>query len=243
MSESNGYFVYKHTNLINGKVYIGITRRAKPEDRWGKDGYRYAYNEHFYRAIQKYGWDNGFSHEILYCGLSAEEANAKEVELITQYQSYLPEFGYNCDLGGNGKDRMLPETIEKLRQIHTGAKRSAETRRRISEALIGHEVSDETRQKISANSKLTSEKRSAYMRQLWATGVLNSGKMRRTYTQEQKDRIYANRYRAIRCIETGKVYKSVLDAANDLCIHESSIRQVCNGQRKSAGGYHFENAK
>lgn len=36
----------------------------------------------------------------------------------------------------------------------------------------------------------------------------------------------------------------VLDAANDLYIHESSIRQVCNGKRKSAGGYHFfEDAK
>lgn len=41
----------------------------------------------------------------------------------------------------------------------------------------------------------------------------------------------------------GKVYKSVLDAANDLCVHESSIRQVRNGKRKSAGGCHFEDAK
>lgn len=73
------YFVYKHTNLVNGKVYIGITSRL-PEKRWGRNGCNYRSNHHFYNAILKYGWDSGFSHEILYSGLAKEtQKNMKEI--------------------------------------------------------------------------------------------------------------------------------------------------------------------
>ena len=54
------YVVYKHTTP-SGKVYIGITG-LKPERRW-RNGNGYKDNEHFYRAILKYGWDN-IKHEI-----------------------------------------------------------------------------------------------------------------------------------------------------------------------------------
>ena len=64
------YCVYKHTNKFNGKVYIGITSQ-QPEKRW-KNGYGYEGNEYFYRAIQKYGWNDGFNHEIIVSGLTKE---------------------------------------------------------------------------------------------------------------------------------------------------------------------------
>lgn len=51
----------------SNKRYIGITSQ-KPEIRWA-NGKGYSYNKHFYRAIQKYGWDN-FEHRIL-CQLRA----------------------------------------------------------------------------------------------------------------------------------------------------------------------------
>ena len=64
------YTVYKHT-CPNGKVYIGITKQ-KPERRWGINGRGYKENEYFYRAIQKYGWQN-IKHEIIAEGLTEEE--------------------------------------------------------------------------------------------------------------------------------------------------------------------------
>ena len=82
MTENN-YCVYMHVNKINDKKYIGITKN-KPEDRW-QNGHGYK-RQIFYKAIQKYGWDN-FDHIILFENLSEEEACKKEIELISLHKS------------------------------------------------------------------------------------------------------------------------------------------------------------
>ena len=136
--------VYIHENLINGKVYIGITKQ-KPERRWD-NGRGYVGNKHFYSAIQKYGWHN-FNHRVLYDGLTKEQANAIEIALIAEYDSANPQFGYNIELGGNGKSRIADQTREKQRKSHKGATpwnlgipHSEETKRKIKEALTGGEA-------------------------------------------------------------------------------------------------------
>lgn len=91
------YAVYCHTNKTNGKRYVGITCR-KPEHRWN-NGKGYAENAHFSRAIEKYGWD-GFSHDILYEGLSSHEACAIEISLIKRWRLTDPDRGYNQSSGG-----------------------------------------------------------------------------------------------------------------------------------------------
>lgn len=115
-NQSKTYYVYKHTNKHNGKVYIGITCR-QPEVRWN-NGKGYENNEHFYRAIQKYGWNEGFIHEIIASGLTKELACQMEIELISTYDSTNYEKGYNCSNGGecgnSGCDRS-DEWIEKMR--------------------------------------------------------------------------------------------------------------------------------
>lgn len=79
------YVIYKHTNLINGKSYIGKTCQ-KPELRWGSNGNGYKMCPYFWCAIQKYGWNN-FSHTILLDGLTAQEANEAEIRLISEYNT------------------------------------------------------------------------------------------------------------------------------------------------------------
>lgn len=90
------YTVYKHTNKINGKVYIGITSQ-NVKRRW-QNGAGY-YGTYFYNAIKKYGW-NLFTHEILYENLTQEAACKCEKELIKEYKSDCREFGYNVAEGG-----------------------------------------------------------------------------------------------------------------------------------------------
>ena len=88
----NNYCVYIHTNKINGKRYVGITCQNVSR-RWRNgDGYRQ--NEHFYRAIKKYGWES-FSHEIVKAGVSKAEACRLEIALIEQFKCTDENFGYN----------------------------------------------------------------------------------------------------------------------------------------------------
>lgn len=130
------YWVYVHTCKANGKRYVGITTKTKPEYRWGKNGEGYLYNDHFRSAILKHGWDN-FEHEVFEVD-SKEEMYRKEVELISFYHSNDPEYGYNNSSGGekSGLGCIRSEEYrEKLSKAHKGKVLSEEHRKRISETL------------------------------------------------------------------------------------------------------------
>lgn len=151
------YVVYKHT-CPNGKVYIGITGLS-PTRRWQR-GKNYITNTYFYRAIEKYGWDN-IKHEILFEGLTKDEASSKEVELIALYKSDQRDFGYNLCPGG---EINIPSELTRKRMsaARKGKKLSEAQRKKISEAsmgkpgtMTGKHHSAETRQKIVAHQPKT----------------------------------------------------------------------------------------
>lgn len=110
-STNRNFVVYCHTNRINNKKYVGITCQ-EPDIRWGYKGNNYKQSQpYFAEAIKKYSWD-GFTHEILFEGLTAQEANDKEIELIAFYHTYVgdPEcWGYNLTRGGFGGVKYLTE--------------------------------------------------------------------------------------------------------------------------------------
>ena len=91
------YVIYRHRNLINNKCYIGKTKKAKVEYRWGANGVGYKKQPKFWRAIKKYGWDN-FEHTILEENITSLEVNNKERYYIALYNSI--KNGYNCLEGG-----------------------------------------------------------------------------------------------------------------------------------------------
>lgn len=107
--KQNEYSVYCHTNKINGKKYIGITRQI-PKRRW-QNGYGYI-NTCFGNAINKYGWDN-FIHEVLFTKLSKKEACDKEIELISLYDTTNRKHGYNVSIGGETCDVITGKTGEE----------------------------------------------------------------------------------------------------------------------------------
>lgn len=153
--------VYKHTSP-SGKVYIGITGQDNPKRRWcGGNGYHK--NDYFRRAIAKYGWDN-FEHEILYEGLTQKEAEQKEIELITKYNSANPSFGYNLDNGGSYAGKHSEQTREKIRNTLTGRKLPEDIKKHISEGhkryfqenghhCAGKKLSEDHKNKISEGLK------------------------------------------------------------------------------------------
>lgn len=221
------YCVYCHTNKINGKKYIGITSQ-KPERRWN-NGRGYINNEYFYRAILKYGWHN-FTHDILYTGLDKETAEELEVKLISEYDSANNQHGYNIELGGNSTEKFTLEICQK-----------------ISDALKGHECSEETRKKISlANKgkpghwkgkKMTPEQVQKNSESHKGIEPWNKG---RPWTDEE--RVKCNGH-PVKCVETGKVYRTAHEAGRIEGIDFSSICKCVRGKKKTAGSYHWVSAE
>ena len=119
----NNYIIYMHTNKINGKIYIGQTCQTL-DKRAGSNGTSYKGCYRFYDAIQEYGWNN-FEHTVLLSGLSSDEANEYEMELIASTRSYDPDIGYNIAPGGYGmtseRSKALwanPEYREKISEAN-----------------------------------------------------------------------------------------------------------------------------
>lgn len=147
MPSESKYVVYMHTNRVNGKRYVGITKQ-KPEHRWRLDGSGYFRSPYFWNAIQKYGWEC-FDHEILDRDLSREDACVLEKYYIDFYKTHDKKYGYNMTDGGDGSLGWKPtdETIRKRSQKLKGRKLSAQHIERIRKANTGKKASDETRQK------------------------------------------------------------------------------------------------
>lgn len=102
--------IYKITNLINGKIYIGQSKNC--EKRFSEHRTS-EHNQHLLRAYEKYGFEN-FSFEII------EEARESELDdleekYIKEYDSMNPSIGYNKRSGG-GRPRFSEETAEKIKK-------------------------------------------------------------------------------------------------------------------------------
>lgn len=94
--------IYKITNKINNKCYIGqsknISKRWKNHKNSAYNPNEKSYNYPLYRAFRKYGLEN-FSFEILE-ECSIKDLNQKEKYYINKFNSFFN--GYNLTLGGDG---------------------------------------------------------------------------------------------------------------------------------------------
>ena len=155
--------IYKITNTLNGKSYIGQTIHdaEKKRIRYHFDGHG---NRVLKNAIKKYGRE-AFTFEILHDGIIPEFLNTLEIEAIAKFNTIAPH-GYNLTTGGESSSHS-EETKRKISESKTGERnpnygkpRSAETRRKQSEANKGKKRAPETKRKISESK--TGEKNPNY---------------------------------------------------------------------------------
>lgn len=149
------YLIYKTTNQINSKFYIGKRVTKNPNDNYTGSG------KAIKRAVKKYGKEN-FSKKILFYLNDKEEMAKKEAEIVTEDLVNDPQC-YNIRLGGKGG--FTKEEARKGRQAANivGAhikggraaikKFTAEQRSRIGKkggnAPANKNKSEEHRQKLS----------------------------------------------------------------------------------------------
>ena len=91
--------IYKWTNTLNNKSYIGQT--VHPEKRYKRhlnDAFKENVDTHFYRALRKYGVES-FTYEVLET-VESEQLNDREIYWIEYYDTY--NNGYNETKGGLG---------------------------------------------------------------------------------------------------------------------------------------------
>lgn len=129
-------YIYKITNHINGKVYIGQTRNLI-EYRWqhhlykGRNPDKPDTNYPLYRAMRKYGLENFSILQVE--EIDNELLDERECYWIQQENSLTPN-GYNCDLGGKGVNKYNYDEI--LKYYFTEANENAsETARKFNCSL------------------------------------------------------------------------------------------------------------
>lgn len=145
--------IYKITNLINNKIYIGQTIQTL-EKRWRRHTWISSIKRDamaISNAIKKYGKEN-FKIEKIDEVSNIDELNEKEIFYIKEYNSLSPK-GYNLSNGGGGFNP-TQETIEKIRKSNLGKKASPETIQKLRESHLGHVVKEETKRKLSEINKL-----------------------------------------------------------------------------------------
>ena len=110
------YYVYKITNTINNKIYIGLHKTNNINDGYFGSG------SLLKKAIQKYGKIN-FQLEILYFCNNEQQMLDKERELIREYNSTDKTIGYNI-MPGQGNYSLTEEGRKKISETNKGKKLS-----------------------------------------------------------------------------------------------------------------------
>ncbi len=232
MEEQRKYLVYMHT-CPNGKKYIGITGKSAKE-RWGSNGCGYVGQKHFYRAIEKYGWKN-IKHEVLFEGLSKEQACNKEIELIAQYNTADKRYGYNHTYGG---DINIP--TEEVRK-NMGLARPNRKQVRCIELNRVFETIAAAEKELNIFCFTISaccRNRQHYNTAGGYHWEYVDPKLKAKYQPNGCNKDKHNR--AVRCIETGEVFDTITKAANKHNTSDSRITCCCRGQACTAADLHWE---
>jgi group I intron endonuclease len=138
--------VYKHTNKITGKSYIGCSTKSVFERLDSHKNRANLEKSYFQRSLKKYGKENFESIQIDTAN-SESEMFEKEKFWIKFYNTISPN-GYNLTEGGEGITNMIPEIRAKISKTKTGKSvpklkgrvRSQEERNKISKGLGGSKI-------------------------------------------------------------------------------------------------------
>lgn len=231
--------IYRTTNLINGKVYIGKDKHNNPN--------YFGSGKLIQAAIKKYGVDN-FQKEILeYCD-SVDQLAFREIVWIEHFNSTNRKIGYNMTIGGLGGNTRINYTDQQMNEY----------KNKLSEGLINSEkYANSVKSKVGKPRPEHSRK----MIELYATGKLvphNLGKSAseatrkkisaattgKTRTDEQKNKISISKYKAIDQFDMDgnfiKTHQSIKHASIENSVGRDSIYGCCVGKYTQGGGYKWK---
>ncbi len=146
-------YIYKTTNLINKKVYIGKHERSVWDSRYLGSG------KALQSAIRKYGKAN-FQNEILAWAATPEELDQLEQQWITHYRQLLGKNCYNMAQGGTGGNAFKYKSTEevadfkaRMTAINQARCKSEKFKQAAKQRMIRRMSSPQARQASSERSK------------------------------------------------------------------------------------------
>lgn len=237
--------IYLWTNLINGKHYVGQAKHFYNRMRAYKTK---GATPKLQAAINKYGIEN-FSIEVIE---KCDELMLDEREQywMDYYKSYEPGFGYN---------------ISRFASTTRGCYHDEETRRKISEAvkrnctrlcgeangMYGKKHTEDELRKISDSSKRRWENEEYKMAQsLRVSGENNYFYGKRFFREDNPrygkhwDDEMKQHFREVNglkvvCVETGKLFLSCQEAADEIGAHKANLWDVLDKPNRTCKGFHF----
>ena len=247
------YTIYKVTNKVNGKFYIGKHQTSNLDDGYMGSGILIT------KAIKKYGTEF-FEKEILFIFDNEEEMNSKEIEIVDI--DLIEDINcYNVGLGGQGgplfKGRKHSEqTKTLLRQKSLGKCHTDITKQKISYSNMNRIVSEETRRLLSdkpvCHTDITKQKISNSMKIYYESGEVSV--YERTDVIKEKTSKSMKQYHALKSEDEKKLsddHKRKISASvKEKGIVNDNVRKkvVCphckkEGQELAMKRYHFDNCK
>lgn len=209
--------IYKIENLLNKKVYIGLTTRDF-EKRYGKSGIQSVYsknkkhNNHLKNSIEKYGFDV-WSIEIILDNISSlSKLRDLEKHYINLYMSNIPEFGYNKTAGGECTADVLKKKVICINDNKVFDS--------MADAGAYYDIS------YTAISQCCIGR----IQQVYG---LQFAYYIEGHTYELKE-ITNNCYKSVICINTNEIFNTITSAAEKYESQIESIRLACRNHHKGA---------
>lgn len=209
-------FIYKITNNINGKCYIGKTLNSI-EERWKEHLHDYqksrCKDRPLYCALNKYGIENFLIEQIEECDENI--LSEREQYWIKYYNSY--HYGYNATLGGDGKQYidydLVVEAYLRLKNQKMVAKELNICVDTVRKILRLRNISIITSQEISRSRGIK----------------VDMFSLRQDYIRTFSSLGEASKF-ILRDFDEEKIKKNLRGAGQH-------IREVCDGKRSTAYGY------
>ena len=229
MQKENNCGIYCIENISTSKKYIGQSKHIN--ERWNKHknelNHKSHFNDYLQKAWNKYGAGDFKFYVLEYC--SEEQLDDKEIYYIQFYNTMNRSNGYNLKSGGQASANYY----------------SSETRQKMSMSIQNSYI-DPERRKIQSANAIKQWSNPEIKEKIMGVNNPMYGKH---HTEEAKQKVSnANKGRISKrrnttpafCVELNKEFSDATEAGKTLSLDGSCILKVCQGKRKTCGGYKWK---
>ena len=245
-------YIYMVKNLVNGKLYFGITENDF-DTRYSGNISKYTHNDHLKNSINTYGIENFEINECFDIAYSEDELYDLEDMYICLYNTLNDNYGYNKRRSGyecRGHGKMSEESKRKMSESQKalyeqgyvnpckGITKTEEQKQKIRDSLANMSEED----KLRRNNKM-SEARQGKKLSMETRLKQSKSKQGHECSDDTKKKIGKSNSKVVICLETLQVFDNATKAGEWCGVGRTSINNYLNNRSKYAGKHPITNEK